>query len=227
MLIRSAPSACAIPAITPGRSGTCTRSRCSSPGVLVGGLEQPAAIRRRLADPAREEARVARRERGLDLLEAPAMLGERRAERLAVLEEDVDPDARVRAGDARHVAQRAAGVERAARARPRARLRPGSGARSRARAGGGSSPPRAGRATRGRSRPERRRARRRSGAAPCSSPARSRRPASGTRSRRRTAPPVARSGPRASEPQIGWPPTKRAIAAGRSDDRRPSSSRRP
>ena len=36
------------------------------------------------------------------------MLGERGGERLAVVEEDVDPDARVRAGDARHVAQRAA-----------------------------------------------------------------------------------------------------------------------
>ena len=78
-------------------------------GVGVRGLEQPAPVRRRLADPAREEAGVAGRERGLELLDAAPVLGERRGERGAVLEEDVDPDARVRARDAGHVAQRAAG----------------------------------------------------------------------------------------------------------------------
>ena len=44
MLIRSAPSACVIPASTPGRSGTCTRSRWSSPG----SGNASASIRRRL-----------------------------------------------------------------------------------------------------------------------------------------------------------------------------------
>ena len=46
----------------------------------------------------------------LDLLDPPPVLLERRADRVGVVEVDVDPDARVRAGDARHVAQRAAGV---------------------------------------------------------------------------------------------------------------------
>jgi hypothetical protein len=48
--------------------------------------------------------------RGLDLLDSPAVLGERGADGPRVVEEDVDPDARVRAGDARHVAQGAAGM---------------------------------------------------------------------------------------------------------------------
>ena len=61
MLIRSAPSACVIPAKTPGRSGTCTRSRCSVARVGVRALEHPPAVAGRLADPAREEAGVAAR----------------------------------------------------------------------------------------------------------------------------------------------------------------------
>ena len=65
-------------------------------------------MRARLADPACEEPRVALGEGALDLLERTALLGEREAQRLAVVEEDVDPDPRVRAGDPRHVAQRAA-----------------------------------------------------------------------------------------------------------------------
>ena len=60
-------------------------------------------------DPAGEEAGVGGRERVLELLHAAAVLGERGGERLGVLEEDVDPDARVRAGHAGHVPQRAAG----------------------------------------------------------------------------------------------------------------------
>ena len=72
-----------------------------------------ASIRRRLpaASPIQrgEEARVAGLERGLELLDPAAVLGQRLAERRGVLDEDVDPDARVRARHSRHVAQRSAG----------------------------------------------------------------------------------------------------------------------
>ncbi len=71
-------------------------------------LEQAALVDAGLADPAGEEARVARLERGLELLDAAAVLGEGGGERVRVLEEDVDPDARVRAGHAGHVPQRTA-----------------------------------------------------------------------------------------------------------------------
>src|SRR5262249_10350087 len=46
MLIRSAPSACVIPASTPGRSGTCTRRRCNAPGCSYASV----SMRRRLPD---------------------------------------------------------------------------------------------------------------------------------------------------------------------------------
>ena len=75
---------------------------------LVRGLERAAPVAARLRDPAREEARVARLERGQHLVREPAVLADRGGERLAVVEEDVDPDARVGAGDARHVAEAAA-----------------------------------------------------------------------------------------------------------------------
>src|SRR5687767_15101734 len=68
--------------------------------ILVRGLEQASPVAARLADPTGEETRVAARQRILELLDAAAMLGERGRERLAVLEEDVDPDARVGARDA-------------------------------------------------------------------------------------------------------------------------------
>src|SRR6478609_9142376 len=74
-----------------------------------GAREHLAAVVGGLADPACEEAAVALLERGLELLDAAAVLGERLPDRAAVLEEDVDPDARVGAGHARHVAQGAAG----------------------------------------------------------------------------------------------------------------------
>ena len=77
-------------------------------GILVRALEQPPAIAGSLADPAGEEPRVSRGERGLDLGDAPAVLGERRRDLLPVVEQNVDPDPRVGAGDARHVAQRSA-----------------------------------------------------------------------------------------------------------------------
>ena len=73
--------------------------------LVVGLGEHPAAVTGRLRDPAREEAGVAFGERALDLLDAATMLGERAPERLGVVEEDVDPDPWVRAGDTRHVAE--------------------------------------------------------------------------------------------------------------------------
>ena len=108
MLIRSAPSACVIPASTPGRSGTCTTQPLQLAGLLVRISEHAPAVVRGFADPAREEAGVAGRERLLHLLDATAMLGERRRQRFGVVEEDVDPDPGIRAGDASHVAQRPA-----------------------------------------------------------------------------------------------------------------------
>ncbi len=86
----------------------CVRTPVQDARVDERRLEQAAPMAARLADPAREETRVAARERLLDLLEQPALLGERGPERLAVVEEDVDPDPRVRAADARHVPERAA-----------------------------------------------------------------------------------------------------------------------
>ena len=75
---------------------------------VVGRLEQAAAVTGGLADPAGEKARVPGLERPLELLDAAAVLAQRRAQRPAVVEEDVDPDPRVRTGHARHVAERAA-----------------------------------------------------------------------------------------------------------------------
>ena len=71
--------------------------------------EQPAPVRRRLGDPAGEEAGVSRLEGLLELFDAAAVIGERDAHRGGVLEEDVDPDPRVRSRDTRHLAQRATG----------------------------------------------------------------------------------------------------------------------
>ncbi len=78
-------------------------------GILVGLRQQAAPVAAGLADPAGEPARVARLERPLELLDAAAMLDERGAELLGVVQEDVDPDARVRPGHARHVPHGAAG----------------------------------------------------------------------------------------------------------------------
>ena len=109
-----------MPARTPGRSGMCTRRRCSAPGIVVGRGEHPPAVATGLADPAGEEARVARGERGLELLDPPPVLAERGDERVAVVEEDVHPDARVGARDPRHVAERAArGLQRVVPVDPR------------------------------------------------------------------------------------------------------------
>src|SRR5581483_9487640 len=65
--------------------------------VLVRDVEHAPSVLRRFADPPREEAGVALREGGLDLLDPPPVLGERLADRAGVVEEDVRPDARVRA----------------------------------------------------------------------------------------------------------------------------------
>src|SRR5689334_2224415 len=59
-------------------------------GVRVLAVEHPPPALRRLADPAREEAGVTLRERGLDLLDAPAVLRELGSDALGVVEEDVD-----------------------------------------------------------------------------------------------------------------------------------------
>ena len=96
------------------------RSRCRVPGSAKAVSEQTPPMRARLADPAREEPRVAVRQRSLDLLERTALLGEREPERLPVVEEDVDPDPRVRARDPGHVPQGAAGrLERVVAVDPR------------------------------------------------------------------------------------------------------------
>ena len=78
-------------------------------GLLVRLSEHPPPVPGRFRDPAREKAGVALAQRALDLLDAASVLGERSRERLRIVEEDVDPDTRVRAGDPRHVAQRPAG----------------------------------------------------------------------------------------------------------------------
>ena len=106
MLMRSAPSACVIPASTPGRSGTWTRSCCSVPRSGYASASMRPRFRPASRDPAREEAGVARVERLLQLLDPAAVLAQRLAYRAGVLEKDVDPDPRVRSGDARHVPQR-------------------------------------------------------------------------------------------------------------------------
>ena len=93
----------------------------------------------------------------MTLVQPPAVLVRRGQQRLAVVEEDVDPDARVRAGDARHVAERAADGRERVVAVDACRRRPATRAGSRRRAAGGSSARRAGRARPGRSRPGARR----------------------------------------------------------------------
>src|SRR6266511_419388 len=72
-------------------------------------LEQLSPIPGRLADPASQPTGIPGVERPLELLDATPVLSEGRAKLARVVHEDVDPDARVRAGNARHVAQRAPG----------------------------------------------------------------------------------------------------------------------
>src|SRR5215207_1661431 len=75
--------------------------------------EQAPAVARRFADPPCEPAGITGLEGALELFDPTPVLGERGAHRLGVLEEDVDPDARVRARDPSHLAERAAsGCER-------------------------------------------------------------------------------------------------------------------
>ena len=136
-----------MPASTPGRSGTWTRSALQRAGI--------AGTRARACGggsptPRRSSARGSRR-RPRSSAGSTCSIRRRCSasaarDRVGVVEEDVDPDARVRAGDARHVAQRAAGVRERLVARRRAPRRSGSRRRSRARAARGSSARRAGRA---------------------------------------------------------------------------------
>ncbi len=209
-----------MPARTPGRSGMWTRRRCSSPG---SGYSR-SSIRRRLpaasaiqraSEPgvARLRARPRAARRGAGGRRAPLCSA------LGVVEEDVDPDARVRAGHAGHVAERPSRrcerlvavdasrsrlidehvcehVRKVARQRDepivRARV---DGDRRRAEA--------------------RLRSRARAGSA------RDRSRAAVTRNQ--VAPSnrfaLACSAPRASEPQTGWPPMKRGDAGCRGADR--------
>ena len=74
-------------------------------GLLERVPEELLALRRSLADPAREKAGVTAFERRLELLDAAPVLGERRAQLRCVVEEDVHPDARVRPRDAGHLAE--------------------------------------------------------------------------------------------------------------------------
>ena len=174
-----------------------------------------------LADPAREEARVALLERGLDLLDAPAVLGERAADRLRRCRGRCRPrcaGSRPRCASCRAASRRRA---RAARGPRRALRRSGSTtmfastcgtwlviATSRSCASAsiatGVAPSVGDEAVH-----ERGAGRRRS----CATGVRnhvapSKRPA------------LAFSAPRDSEPQIGWPPTKRGEPAAARDDAR-------
>lgn len=63
----------------------------------------------RLLDRTPKDCTVASGERGFELLDASTVAGERRDEGFRVLDEDLEPDRRVRPGDARQVAKRAAG----------------------------------------------------------------------------------------------------------------------
>ena len=97
-----------MPARTPGWSGTETVDPLELARIAVGVREHPAAVLGRLGDPAGQEPPSPASSALLEPLDAAPVLGERLGELGAVVEKDVDPDPRVRAGDARHVAQRAA-----------------------------------------------------------------------------------------------------------------------
>ena len=81
------------------------------------GGQQALVLARGAADEGRETALVGRLERLRHLVETRAVGAQGGQQRLAVLEEDVGPDAGVAAGDARHVAKaRTGGQQRVARA---------------------------------------------------------------------------------------------------------------
>ena len=60
-----------------------------------------------LDDPVTNKTGVAARERLFELLDQTAVLGQRLAQWVRVLEKDVNPDAGIGAGHARHVSERA------------------------------------------------------------------------------------------------------------------------
>ena len=97
-----------MPEITPGRSGTCA-SICT---ISSGRRSYATSSARRRCVPACAIQRARKPaspslERCEHLVREPPVLADRRGQRLAVVEEDVDPDARVRARDAGHVAEAA------------------------------------------------------------------------------------------------------------------------
>ena len=109
-----------MPARTPGTVGDVNAESLQRSWIVVRRCEHPAPIAACLADPTRDEPCVPVAQRGLELLDPAPMLSERGEDGLLVVEEDVDPDPRVRAGDPRHVAQRAAGgMERVVAVDPR------------------------------------------------------------------------------------------------------------
>ena len=84
---------------------------CSVAGIGIRLGQQPPPVLRRLADPARQVAGVGLVERASRAPRRGAGARRARARALVgVLEEDVDPDPRVRAGHAGHVPQRPAGA---------------------------------------------------------------------------------------------------------------------
>ena len=91
MLMPCSASAWVIPE-TPPAGRDVHLEALELPGVAVRLFEEPAAVARRLADPARQEAGIALRESTLEIFDPPAVLLERRPELRGVVEEDVDPD---------------------------------------------------------------------------------------------------------------------------------------
>ena len=218
MLIRSAPSACVIPASTPGRSGTWTRAAAARRGRGRRSASIAAAI------PAASPIQRARKPASPRSSAASSCSTRRRCSAsasrsaLGVLEEDVDPDPRVRAGDAGHVAQRARPRRRAARG-PRRGLAPAWLTSRFASACGRwlvSATSRS--CASGRRRPASRRARRRSRGRGGSARGRWRRAASGTRSRPRRA--------RRARAPARAPRSRRPDGRRRSADRRAAAQTR-
>ena len=147
-LIRSAPSAWKIPARTPGgrgcvsgRGGACPGRRMPSRASGAGARSPRRSSAPEPASPPASASSTCSRWRRCSAS----------VEGLAVVEEDVDPDPRVGAADARHVRQRAArGLERVVPVDPRRARLVEEDVREDVR--GGSSPQRGGRGRPGRSR---------------------------------------------------------------------------
>ena len=74
----------------------------------VGGVQQAPAVAGRVGDPAGDVAGILALQRPRQVVQPAAVLAQPVQQRLAVVQEDVDPDPRVGAGDAGHVAERPA-----------------------------------------------------------------------------------------------------------------------